>query len=59
MSSLAAPAFAAAMMGRQVIDTISVGRRVLLVADLPVGDAKPLADVAPLRLLALAPRDGG
>ncbi|MDG4757248.1 NAD(P)-binding protein [Micromonospora sp. WMMD710] len=127
VSSLAAPAFAAAMMGRQVIDTISVGRRVLLVADLPVGagsglegryyhdvnqpgavrviamrtgragqtiwslperrplvrtdrlivlatraglaallprtvpspDAKPLADVAPLRLLAPAPRDSG
>ncbi|OKI62265.1 NAD(P)-binding protein [Micromonospora sp. CB01531] len=37
VSYLAAPAFAAAMMGRQVIDTISVGRRVLLVADLPVG----------------------
>ncbi|MET7951766.1 NAD-binding protein [Micromonospora sp. NPDC005324] len=127
VSSLAAPAFAAAMMGRQVIDTISVGRRVLLVADLPVGagselegrfyhdvtqpgrvwviamrtgragqtiwslperrplvrtdrlivlatraglaallprtvpspDARPVADVAPLRLLAPAPRDGG
>ncbi|WP_433113786.1 NAD-binding protein [Micromonospora sp. CA-246542] len=127
VSSLAAPAFAAAMMGRQVIDTISVGRRVLLVAELPVGagselegryygdvtrpggvwviamrtgragqtiwslperrplvrtdrlivlatraglaallprtvpspDAKPLADVSPLRLLAPAPRDGG
>ncbi|WP_157563503.1 NAD-binding protein [Micromonospora chokoriensis] len=126
VSSLAAPAFAAAMMSRQVIDTISVGRRVLLVADLPIGagselegqycrdviqpggvwviavrtgragqtiwslperrplvrtdrlivlatraglaallprtvpnpDAEPLADVAPLRLLAPAPRDG-
>ncbi|MEU1586840.1 NAD-binding protein [Micromonospora sp. NPDC005710] len=125
VSSLAVPAFAAAMMGRQVIDTISVGRRVLLVAELPVGagselegrychdvnqpggvwvialrtgragqtiwslprrralvrtdrlivlatraglaallprtvpspDAEPLADVAPLRLLAPAPRD--
>ncbi|MFI6266063.1 potassium channel family protein [Micromonospora sp. NPDC051006] len=37
VSYLAAPAFAAAMMGREVIDTISVGRRVLLIADLPVG----------------------
>ncbi|WBB67054.1 NAD(P)-binding protein [Micromonospora sp. WMMD812] len=37
VSYLAAPAFAAAMMGREVIDTISVGRRVLLVAELPVG----------------------
>ncbi|MBM0279141.1 NAD-binding protein [Micromonospora sp. STR1s_6] len=36
VSYLAAPAFAAAMMGREVIDTISVGRRVLLVAELPV-----------------------
>ncbi|WP_405434394.1 NAD-binding protein [Micromonospora sp. NBC_00617] len=127
VSSLAAPAFAAAMMGQQVIDTISVGRRVLLVAELPVGagselegrycqdvtqpgtvwviavrtgragqtiwslpqrrplvrtdrlivlatraglaallprsvpspDAKPLADVAPMRLLAPAPRERG
>ncbi|MEV4657833.1 NAD-binding protein [Micromonospora sp. NPDC049301] len=37
VSYLAAPAFAAAMMGREVIDTISVGRRVLLLAELPVG----------------------
>ncbi|MFC3500667.1 potassium channel family protein [Micromonospora krabiensis] len=37
VSYLAAPAFAASMMGREVIDTISVGRRVLLVAELPVG----------------------
>ncbi|WP_410809730.1 NAD-binding protein [Micromonospora sp. 067-2] len=42
VSYLAAPAFAAAMMGRQVIDTISVGRRVLLVADLPVGAGSEL-----------------
>jgi Trk K+ transport system NAD-binding subunit len=37
VSYLAAPAFASAMVGREVIDTISVGRRVLLVAELPVG----------------------
>lgn len=37
VSYLAAPAFASAMVGREVIDTISIGRRVLLVAELPVG----------------------
>lgn len=37
VSYLAAPAFAAALLGREVIDTVSVGRRVLLVAELPVG----------------------
>jgi len=42
VSSLAAPAFAAAMMGREVVDAIPVGRRVLLVAELPVGAGSPL-----------------
>jgi Trk K+ transport system NAD-binding subunit len=42
VSYLAAPAFAAAMLGRQVTDTISVGRRVLLVAEVPVGARSPL-----------------
>jgi Trk K+ transport system NAD-binding subunit len=42
VSYLAAPAFAAAMLGRAVIGTIPVGRRVLLVADLPVGPASDL-----------------
>ena len=37
VSYLAAPAFAAAMLGRQVIATIPVRRRVLLLAELPVG----------------------
>ncbi|HEU0127721.1 MAG TPA: NAD-binding protein, partial [Pseudonocardiaceae bacterium] len=36
VSYLAAPAFAAAMLGRQVLGTIPVGRRVLLVAEVPV-----------------------
>ena len=36
VSALAAPAFAAAMMGREVVGTIPVGRRMLLVAELPV-----------------------
>jgi Trk K+ transport system NAD-binding subunit len=37
VSYLAAPAFAAAMLGRQVITTISVRRRALLIAELPIG----------------------
>ncbi|KAA2252561.1 TrkA family potassium uptake protein [Solihabitans fulvus] len=36
VSYLAAPAFAAAMVERQVIGTIAVGRRALLIAELPV-----------------------
>ncbi|MBV9846497.1 MAG: NAD-binding protein [Kutzneria sp.] len=36
VSFLAAPAFAAAMVERQVIGTIPVGRRVLLIAEVPV-----------------------
>ena len=36
VSSLAAPAFAAAMVERQLIGTIAVGRRVLLIAEIPV-----------------------
>jgi Trk K+ transport system NAD-binding subunit len=37
VSFLAAPAFAAAMVGRQILATIPVGRQVLLIAELPVG----------------------
>ena len=37
VSYLVAPAFAAAMLGREVIGTIPVGRRLLLVAELSVG----------------------
>jgi len=36
VSHLAAPAFAAAMLGRQLLGTIPVGRRVLLIAEVPV-----------------------
>ncbi|HVX44102.1 MAG TPA: NAD-binding protein, partial [Mycobacteriales bacterium] len=36
VSYLAAPSFAVAMLERQVIDTIAVGRHVLLVAEIPV-----------------------
>jgi Trk K+ transport system NAD-binding subunit len=42
VSYLAAPAFAAAMLGRAIIGTIPIGRRVLLVADLPVGPGSDL-----------------
>ncbi|MEV4533353.1 NAD-binding protein [Asanoa sp. NPDC049518] len=42
VSYLAAPAFAAALFGREVIDAIPVGRRVLLVADIPVGAGSDL-----------------
>jgi Trk K+ transport system NAD-binding subunit len=42
VSYLAAPAFAASMVGSEVIDTIPVGRRVLLVAEVPVGAGSEL-----------------
>lgn len=42
VSFLAAPAFASAMVERQVIGTIPVGRRVLLIAEVPVGDGTGL-----------------
>ena len=40
---LAAPAFAAAMLEHQVLRTIAVGRHVLLIADVRVGDQAGLA----------------
>lgn len=42
VSYLAAPEFAAAMMEREVIKTIPVGRHVLLVAEVPVARRSPL-----------------
>lgn len=42
VSYLAAPAFAAAMLEREVIGTIPVSRRVLLVAEVPVGSGSAL-----------------
>jgi Trk K+ transport system NAD-binding subunit len=36
VSYLAAPAFAAAMLDRQILGTIPVGRRVLLIAEVPI-----------------------
>jgi Trk K+ transport system NAD-binding subunit len=61
VSYLAAPAFAAAMLGRAVIETIPIKRRVLLVAEVPVGggsalEHKPLSTVTrehEVRLLAV------
>lgn len=44
VSYLAAPAFAASMVGSEVIDTIPVGRRVLLVAEVRVGARSQLED---------------
>jgi Trk K+ transport system NAD-binding subunit len=64
-SALAAPAFAAAAVGEQVIATVSAGRRVLLVARLRVGDGSRAAagtvvgfeEATAGRVLALS--DGG
>ena len=42
VSFLAAPAFAAAMVQRQVLGTIPVGRTVLLIAEVPVRSGSPL-----------------
>jgi Trk K+ transport system NAD-binding subunit len=68
VSYLAAPAFAAAMLGRQIIATIPVGRHVLLIAEVPVGagsavDHQPAGSVNrthEVRLLAVraGARDG-
>jgi Trk K+ transport system NAD-binding subunit len=66
VSFLAAPAFAAAMMERQVIGTIPVGRKVMLIADVPImpGSAlegRPLSaahQAGVARVLALGRRGG-
>ena len=42
VSYLAAPAFAAAMIGRQVLATIPVRRRVMLLAEVPIGEGSLL-----------------
>jgi Trk K+ transport system NAD-binding subunit len=51
VSRLAAPAFAAALLEREVVGTIAVERRVLVLAELPVAegsslDGRPVADVS-------------
>jgi Trk K+ transport system NAD-binding subunit len=66
VSYLAAPAFAAAMLEHQVLRTIPVGRHVLLIADVAVGEGSELAgrsvddvhDGGDLRLIALRRRGG-
>ncbi|GAA2621910.1 hypothetical protein GCM10010399_61350 [Dactylosporangium fulvum] len=66
VSYLAAPAFAAALLEREVIGTIPVDRRVLLLAEVPVCgeselDGRPVAaaqDVGDVRVLAVT-TDGG
>ena len=64
VSYLAAPAFAAAMLEHQVLRTIPVGRHVLLIADVAVGEGAELAggrvddvhDGSDVRLIALRRR---
>jgi Trk K+ transport system NAD-binding subunit len=66
VSYLAASAFAAAMLEHQVLRTIPVGRHVLLIADVVVGEGAELAgrqvddvhDASDVRLIALWPRGG-
>jgi Trk K+ transport system NAD-binding subunit len=66
VSFLAAPAFAAAMMERQVIATIPVGRTVMLIADVPIAqgsalEGRPLSDAnrpGESRVLAVRRRGG-
>jgi Trk K+ transport system NAD-binding subunit len=61
VSSLAAPAFAAALLEREVIGTIAVQRRVLLIAEVPVAAGSAvagrrvadLARVGEVRVIAL------
>lgn len=53
VSRLAASAFAASVVERQVFDTISVGRSVLMIAEVPIADGSPLVgqrvDAVPVR----------
>jgi Trk K+ transport system NAD-binding subunit len=66
VSYLAAPSFAAAMLEHQVLRTIPVGRHVLLIADVAVGEGAELAggrvddvhDGSDVRLIALRRRGG-
>jgi Trk K+ transport system NAD-binding subunit len=66
VSYLAAPAFAATMLEHQVLRTIPVGRHVLLIADVTVGEGAELAgrsvedvhDRSDVRLIALRRRGG-
>lgn len=42
VANLAAPAFAAAMLRREVLGTIPIGRRILLIAEVPIQAGSPL-----------------
>ena len=46
VSYLAAPAFAAAMLRREVLGTISIGRRILLIAEVPIQAGSQLEGLA-------------
>jgi Trk K+ transport system NAD-binding subunit len=54
VSYLAAPSFAAAMLGRHAIDSIPIQRRVLLVAEIPVAAHSPIEGL-PASELRLGP----
>ena len=66
VSYLAAPRFAAAMVERQVIGTIPINRRVLLIAETPICAGSPLDgatvatanQVGQARVIAVAPKRG-
>jgi Trk K+ transport system NAD-binding subunit len=66
VSRLAASAFAAAMMERQVIGTMSIGRAVLMIAEVPVSASAPLTgqpigaanEPGQARVIALRHHDG-
>ena len=66
VSYLAAPRFAAAMVERQVIGTVPIGRRVLLIAETPVCAQSPLDgatvatanQVGQARVIAITPKRG-
>jgi Trk K+ transport system NAD-binding subunit len=64
VSFLAAPAFAAAMLEREVVGTVSVKRQVLLIAEVAVGRGSPLdggtvgvAEESGVRVIALSVTD--
>jgi Trk K+ transport system NAD-binding subunit len=67
VSYLAAPVFAAAILDHQVLRTIAVGRHVLVIADVPVGNGaeltgRPIGDIhdrGALRVIALRRASGG
>jgi voltage-gated potassium channel Kch len=67
VSFLAAPAFAAALMGHEVLGTLSVFRQIFIVAELPINrnsgltrqTLRELESSAPLRVIAVRPNPPG